>query len=69
LGDNSRIYFKGLDTLRAIGALSVVFGHIELSMENFILTTIPIADFSYCHFEKRVLQFKEKFSKVKSYKI
>lgn len=26
-----RVYFKGLDTLRAIGALSVVIGHIELS--------------------------------------
>ena len=30
----NRIYFKGLDGLRAIGALSVVLGHIELSKKS-----------------------------------
>jgi peptidoglycan/LPS O-acetylase OafA/YrhL len=29
------VYFKGLDGLRAIGALSVVFGHIELLKSDF----------------------------------
>ena len=31
MSQENRVYFKGLDGLRAIGALSVVLGHIELS--------------------------------------
>lgn len=31
----TRVYFKGIDGLRAIGALSVVLGHIELSKKSF----------------------------------
>jgi peptidoglycan/LPS O-acetylase OafA/YrhL len=38
LKDENRVYFKGLDGLRAIGALSVVFGHIELIKSDF---TVP----------------------------
>lgn len=30
----NRVYFEGLDSLRAIGALSVLFGHIELSKKT-----------------------------------
>lgn len=30
----NRVYFEGLDGLRAIGALSVLFGHIELSKKT-----------------------------------
>ncbi len=45
MGDNSRIYFKGLDTLRAIGALSVVFGHIELSKRSLGFSNISHLSF------------------------
>ena len=31
---SDRVYFKGIDGLRAIGALAVVFGHIELSKKS-----------------------------------
>jgi peptidoglycan/LPS O-acetylase OafA/YrhL len=31
---SDRVYFKGIDGLRAIGALSVVLGHIELSKKS-----------------------------------
>jgi peptidoglycan/LPS O-acetylase OafA/YrhL len=31
LKQENRVYFKGLDGLRAIGALSLFFQHIELS--------------------------------------
>jgi peptidoglycan/LPS O-acetylase OafA/YrhL len=40
LKDNSRVYFKGLDSLRALGALSVVFGHIELTKKSSGLSNI-----------------------------
>ncbi len=36
----NRIYFKGLDGLRAIGALSVVLGHIELSKKNINVSNL-----------------------------
>lgn len=36
----NRIYFNGLDSLRAIGALSVILGHIELSKKGFGLPNL-----------------------------
>lgn len=36
----NRIYFKGLDGLRAIGALSVVLGHIELSKKSIDVSNL-----------------------------
>lgn len=38
--DNSRIYFKGIDGLRAIAALAVVFGHIELTKSDFSIPNL-----------------------------
>lgn len=35
MSQENRVYFKGLDGLRAIGALSVVLGHIELIKSEF----------------------------------
>jgi len=34
LKESDRVYFKGIDGLRAIGALAVVIGHIELSKKS-----------------------------------
>jgi len=39
------VYFIGLDTLRAIGALSVVFGHIELTKKSLGLSNITHLSF------------------------
>jgi len=45
---NDRIYFKGLDGLRAIGALTVVFGHIELAKSEFgIANLLDIPYYKY----------------------
>jgi len=35
LKNTDKIYFKGLDSLRALGALAVLIGHIELSKKGF----------------------------------
>jgi len=40
LKQGNRIYFKGLDGLRAIGALSVVLGHIELSKKSIDVSNL-----------------------------
>lgn len=36
----SRVYFKGLDGLRAIGALSVILGHLELIKSEFSIPNL-----------------------------
>ena len=40
MNQESRVYFKGLDGLRAIGALSVFFGHIELLKSDFSIPNL-----------------------------
>jgi peptidoglycan/LPS O-acetylase OafA/YrhL len=40
-----KVFFPGLDTLRAIGALSVVIGHIELTKSEFKLPNLLNIDY------------------------
>jgi peptidoglycan/LPS O-acetylase OafA/YrhL len=40
LSKEHRVYFRGLDGLRAIGALSVVLGHIELIKSDFSIPNL-----------------------------
>lgn len=40
MSQENRVYFKGLDGLRAIGALSVVFGHIELIKSEYSIPNL-----------------------------
>jgi peptidoglycan/LPS O-acetylase OafA/YrhL len=40
LANQERVYFKGIDGLRAIGSLTVVFGHIELTKSDFSIPNL-----------------------------
>ncbi len=40
MSQENRVYFKGLDGLRAIGALSVVLGHLELIKSEFSIPNL-----------------------------